>query len=240
MPIVALPALPPAFVSREERASGWTGNMLWTRDLLYHDPTRIEFTRFSVGEIEYCSSKPLLGTFEPPIHGSEGRFLVAEFAPEVVGRDRTLKKARQDWQFSFDREVQRILALQEFEIRDADKLLARKIHRYFDMNELRYATPLKLRAYGRILRIRGHRYQVRWIDGQTNWLSRNEIPSSILAFGVGQAFEAVVRRDARNWSLLRIESAFRTNALPEMSEAEADKLFSATKANLEVKQLDWD
>ncbi len=240
MPLVALPAIPPAIVSREERVYGWTGNMLLTRDLLNHDPTRIEFTRFTVGEIKYCSPKPLLGTFEPPIHSSDGRFLVAEFAPEVVGRGRTLKKARQDWQFGFDREVQRILALQDFEMTEADKRIARKIHRYFDLNELRYATPLKLRTYGRILRIRGHRYQVRWIDGQTNWLTRNEIPSSMLAFRVGQAFEAVVRRNPRTWNLLRIESAFPSSALPELTQEEADKLFSATKASLRVEQLEWD
>ncbi|MEZ6088159.1 MAG: hypothetical protein R3C05_09085 [Pirellulaceae bacterium] len=61
----------------------------------------------------------------------------------------------------------------------------------------------------------------------------------MVRFKAGQPFEAVVLRDPRTWKILRIESAFRAEVLPEVSEDEYVELFSATK-DTSVRTLGWD
>lgn len=240
MPFAAPAALPPVVISRDIRDENhWGRGIEWADGLLYLDPTRFEFARFKIGDIRYRSLQPLKANYNPPAFDRSGRVTVQGLSPEIIGRGSSLKEAKRDWQLNLDAEVQRLFGTQEFELTTEDKTLLRKLNQFFDLNELRYSTPIAVRSYGRLLGVRGHKYRVRWVDGTKSTLSRKQIPASMVPFQAGQPFEAVVSRDPRTWNILRIESAFRANGLPAVSEEEAVELFSATK-DTSVRTLGWD
>lgn len=243
MPFVPPAALPPVAITREYREpvqSHWTPGFSWANDLLERDATRFQFTQFRVAELLYRASQPLRASYEPPISGRDGRFIVEGLHPEIVGRGRSLQQAQRDWELNLDAHVQRLLAKQDFEQSAEDRKLIGKLHQYFDFNELKYANPIRTRAYGRLVGLRGHKYRVRWVDGTKSTLSRHQIPGNMVAYRVGQPFEAVVQRNARTWQLIKVESAFAARPLPKVSKDEADELFSAKASHTPARTLGWD
>jgi len=239
MPIAMPVPLPPAIVTRDELHSQWHGDVSWTSSLLYRDSLLQLVGNFKVGDCKYHPIAPLHGSYEPPMNGHRGRFLVAGLEDCVVGYGATLFEARRDWELGVDALIQNLLATLDFERTGEQAKLWSKLFEYFDLNEIRYANPLRIRAFGQLIGVRGHKYRIQWIDGSRNIVERKNIPAELVRFNVGQPFDAVVSRDARTWKLIRIDSVFAAKSLPNVSIDEARELLAPQKSETERKSLDW-
>lgn len=241
MPLVMPPALPPTFHSREATTEFWgTRDAVWSRDLLYCDPMRQFVESFTIGDVYYRVLRQLPALYEPPMGGRQGRFIAAPLSPDFVGNGDTLEAAREDWQLQIDFAIQRFLAMQDFEFTSDQRRQRRVLSRYFDLNEIRYSQPLKVRAYGELVSQYPRPIRVRWVDGTKNTLTRQQISSEMVGFVVGQPFEAVVERNPRTWELIRIQAAFRTTGLPSVSADEAAELLQNVSSTRNLPPLSWD
>ena len=240
MPFTPPPALPPAPHVREEFDWTWRRGILWNPDLFYCDPTRHEVDSFRVGNIFYRMLRPLYATFEPAMFGKPGRLIIHGLESQYLGKGSTFEEARENWELQIDSAIQELLATQDFERTLEQKRHWHLLCEYFDLNEIRYSRPLKIRAYGRLLRKHSNVYQVRWIDGSKHTFTRDQVADEMAAFRINQSFEAVLLRDPRTWQLLRIESAFPTSGLPAISAEEADELLSSGTPTAELPELEWD
>ncbi len=239
MAFVLPPPLPPPVFAREESEWEWQrGGMLWSRDLFYCDPTRHELASFKVGGVFYCLLHPVRAIYEPPIAGKSGRLIAHGLEKHFVGKGPTLEEAREDWQLQIDFAIQQLLATQDFERTVEEQGQWRVLCQYFDLNEIRYSRPLRIRAYGRLLSNHSRKFRVRWIDGEKHVFTREQIADEMVAFRPGQPFEAVVLREPRTWRLLRIESAFPARNLPEVSDQEARELLAGK--SVQHAELEWD
>lgn len=241
MPLVAAYTPPPIVNVREDSGwCDWQRDTFWSQDLFYCDPTRHMLKSFRVGEMLYEGLRPIHATFEPPVSGRQGRFIVAGLEEYFVGRGNTFDDAYEDWTLIIDFSIQQLLATQDFERTAEQNHQWHLLSQYFDLNEIRYSRPLRIRAYGRLLSNRGHQYRVRWIDGTKSKFTRDRVPEEVVGFRVGQPFEAVVLRDARTWQLLRVESAFATSSLPHVTEADANEFLRDVPSSNELPELPWD
>lgn len=232
-------SLPPSIGIHKSVDTDWTWEcgIFWNRDQLFRDPTLYEMQSFRVGGILYRLPRPLLATFEPPVAHKLGRFIVNGLETYFVGRGKTVEEAREDWEGQIDFSIQQLLAVQDFERTEEQQKQWHLLCRYFDMNEIRYSNPLKIRAYGRLLSTHSREFRIRFIDGEKVTLSRTEIADEMVRFLPGQPFEAVVLRDPRTWKLIRIESAFPTSLLPQVTEEEANEILAHCPA---ISELEWD
>lgn len=221
----------------------------WNRTYLYEDPSQLVINRFIVGDVEYVPNHVLVANYEPPVGGVQARFIVAELHSlrglmediEFVGRGASLKASKLDWSMQVDTAIQRLFAKQDFERTSSEEKLWRGLGRFFDLNSIRYSIPLKIRAYGTLESIRGHRYIVRWLDsGRVNRLNRKDIPSAMVSFRCGQPFEAVVIRNARDFKLIGIESVFATSSLPRSTDEDASLLSKPVYDPAKYPTLDWE
>lgn len=240
MPFAALPATPPSAFVREESGWSWQRDILWSWDLLYCDPTQQLVDSFRVGETFYRMLCPLPGVFEPPIMGKSGRFIVSGLEPHFIGKGGSLDEAQEDWKLSIDLAVQQLLATQDFERSGQERSQWGLLSRYFDLNEIRYSRPLKIRDYGRLVSNHSRRFRVRWIDGSTDKFTRAQIPDVLVGFRVGQPFEAVVRRNPRTWVRIAVDAVFATSELPLVSEQEAKELLGDVSSAKSLPKLSWD
>ncbi len=158
---------------------------------------------------------------------------------DFIGRGKTLKLARQDWESQVDYAIQHLLSLQDFERTPTWQTVWKVLGKCFDLNEIRYSIPLKVRSIGTLEGIRGHRYKIRWLDGRKSKLNRKEIPCEMVSLRPGQVFEAVLVRDARSWRILKILSAFATGPIASLSKEDATNLLRANRQELK-QELSWD
>lgn len=224
----------------EESGIDRRGRIEWPAELLYCDPTRQLVDSFRVADVYYRLSSAMHGTFEPGMGERPGRFVVAELASDFVGIGGDLDEAKLDWQLQVDHAIQRLLGLQDFERTLEDRRISSMLTNFFDFNEIRYSQPIKAREMGTIVSAYPRATKVKWIDGQTNNLKRDQIPVEMVGYKVGQPFEAVVERDSRTWQLIRIASAFRCTNLPYVSEKDAINLLGEAPSTKDLPHLDWD
>ena len=203
---------------------------------------------FRVGDVSYSVNHSLHGQYEPPISQTSGRFFVSELLRldgklegiEFIGRGKSIVLARRNWEFGVDRAIQRLLSLQDFERNENESFAWSVLSSHFDLTAIRYSAPLKIRTFGRLEGIRGNRYIVRWLDGKRKKFARQQIPSEMVGFRIGQSFEGIVIRDARTFEPLEISAAFPMKALPNVTAEEAIKLLGPKSIIESASQLDWD
>lgn len=212
----------------------------WSKDLLYWDPNRQLVDAFKVGDTTYKPLKPMEASFEPPMYGRPGRFVVPTLSNLFVGRGKTLEEAKEDWTYGIDQSIQRLLSLREFELNDSEREQLSILKRAFDLNEIRYGRPLAVRQYGQVVSIYPRPNRIRWLDGTTSTLRRDQLPAEVIGFRVGQPFDAVVERDARSGLLLKVIAAFPCRPLPAVSEEEAENLLKEVPSSKDRRKLSWD
>ncbi len=240
MPLVATPDLQPnvVYASSLEGYGGWDLDS-FLRYAQFPTLSRRVIDSFTVGETHYRLLRPAPTRFEPPVHGADGRFLVQGLESEFIGRGRTMVDARKDWELAVDAAIQRLLATEDFERTPKQVSLWNMLSAHFDLNEIRYSQPMKIRSYGRLVRRRAHSYRVRWIDGSTNLLDRAAVPPEFVTFCDGQTFEAVLQRNSRTWALESILAVFKTSDLPAVNEKDASEFFGSASRR-DLRELSWD
>jgi hypothetical protein len=224
----------------EQRVGNWHGEVVADREWLVCDSTRQAFSAFRVGEVTYRSNKVLRASFVPPFPGTEGRFVVDGLQDLEVGYGNTLDTARRDWELRVDMRIQRLLATQDFEQTSSEKKDLETLNRYFDLSKVRYASLLKVRAVGKLVAVYPRPWKVRWIDGTSSTLIREQLPIELVRMSVGRKFEAVVERDPRDWSLVRILSAFPCQISDEPDAVSAEAILSSIPTTGKLPDLEWD
>lgn len=237
MPFTA--ELPPIVRHISQLEENWKKQSPWDRELLYYDTTKQLVGNFVVGDMTYQLRQTLEASYEPPIANKQGRFLVPQLARIIIGRGADLGSSKYDWELKVDEKIQTLLAKQEFERTHQDIEEWELLNRHFNLAELKYSTPADIRVYGCLEKIRGHVRQVRWLDGTITRFRRHQIPAQMVAFKLGQPFEAVLRRDCRNWKALSISAVFPTSSLPEVSEDDAEVILGKTPSVAARAQLDF-
>lgn len=231
--------LPPIVRYDDQVEEGWIKQSPWDTDLLYYDTTRQLIGNFKVGDVIYQMRQSLQATYEPPIANTGGRFLVTQLAKVVIGRGPDLESAKYDWELKVDEKIQTLLAKQDFERTNEDIEEWEMLNRHFNLAELKYSTPADVRVYGCLEKIRGHIRQVRWLDGTISKFRRHQIPARMVTFKPGQPFEAILKRDSRNWKVLSISAVFPSHSLHEVSEAEAEAILGNIPSITERAQLNF-
>ena len=90
---------------------------------------------------------------------------------------------------------------------------------------------VNLRSIGTLIKMRGDGYIIRWLDGGTATLTRDQVPPQFTDIRLGQTFECNVDRNACNWQLLRMTKVCKTQPMPPVRELEAIRLFSSQQLN---------
>ncbi len=241
MPFALPPEVPSIVVARDNRAEDWYDDAFANREWFVCDSTRQTFRSFRVGDVTYRSSKMLRASFAPPFPGGvPGRYVVDDLQSLVVGYGNTLDAARRDWELGIDMLIQNTLATHDFELSAAEKDHREIINRFFDLAQIRYASLLRVRSVGKLMAVHPRPWRIRWIDGTSNELMREQLPVEMVRLRPGQMFEAVVERDPRDWTLVRVISVFPCLDFASDSETTADEILSSVPTTAELPDLDWD
>ncbi len=235
MPHVPPPQDPPAYVSTSD---SWFGSIVRKQDWFLCDATRQFVGAFQVGDVLYKPRKRLTANFTPPFPGVDGRFAVADL-PGLTGFGKTMDSARKNWELRADAMIQQLLGVQDFERTEEDVVNWKNLSECFDLAEIRYSTPLQVRNYGRLVSEFPRPWKVRWIDGTTSKLQRDQIPAELVRFPLGQEFEAVIEQDSRTGDLKKIVSVFRSNRV-RVSTEEARELLANTGSPNGLPEASWD
>jgi len=236
-----LPPQPPnPIVRRVDRdAANWIQSPKWDNKLLYCDTTRQLVRNFNVGEVVYRLRQPLEAIYEPPVSNRPGRFVVTQLADTVIGSGGDLESAKKDWELKVDEAIQSLLVQQDFERSVEDQKHWELMNRHFNLSEMRYSTPADVRVYGRLEKVRAHVRQVRWLDGSISRFRRDQIPAQMVAFKLGQSFEAVVKRDNRSWDAIEVSSVFPVPSLPSVSDDRAQEILDRVPSIKHRNALDF-
>jgi hypothetical protein len=177
-----------------------------------------------VGPTVYPLGAPTRGYFLPPRATCGGKFWVDGFSPKFAGEGETVLTARTDWEENVHSEFQRLYAMRDFEMSDADRetwgLLAERI----DVELYREMTPLIGREIGKVMAATPGRRRIQWLDGMSDDFTLSQVPGAFAAYKAGSWFEAQVVRNPLNGRFMEILSAQRITSLDAITPAEVREL----------------
>lgn len=172
--------------------------------LASNDPLQKTIDRIEVEDASYRLRFPCQGIFSPPQPYRAGRFRVYEFPEVLAGEGATIRDAFADWKHKVDTEVQRLLLLRPFEMTATDSEMFRQLDRVIDLAAYRESVPLLVRAFGVIWKERGAQKLIRWENGQTTQIDRQQYPAEMAGYRVGQHFEATYAQSRRTGRLEKV------------------------------------
>jgi hypothetical protein len=179
-----------------------------------------------IGQTVYPLSAPTRGFFVPPRPTGGGKFWVDGFSPRFAGGGETLLTARTDWEENVHLEFQRLYAMRDFEMTEADRdswaLLAGRI----DVDLYREMTPLIGREIGKVVAATPGRRRLQWLDGTSDEFTLSQVPGAFAAYRPGSWFEAQVVRNPQTGRFMEILSAQRITSLDGITPGEIRDLES--------------
>lgn len=215
MPIAAVPyCTPPAYVAPADVADDHRSGGVFATDAI-----RSQLSELSVAGLTYPLRRSCHASYLPVA----GEFLVEEFS-SFVGRGKTLEDARENWMLNVHAVFQDLVCKRPFEMTNEDRKVWSVLSGNIDAAVFRNHTPIQVRQFGRISKVRPFPQEIRWEDGTKDEIRLDQVSTpEFVTFKAGQPLEAVVARDPVDFRLLRIvhvERKAEPTRLPEGEEAE--------------------
>ena len=192
----------------------------------------ISIEEIRIGHTVYPLRSPTRAFYFPVRATALGKFLVEGFSPKFSGEGTSLVTARTDWEENVHLAFQRLYAMRNFEMTEADRENWTFLTERIDVDLYRNMTPLVGREIGKVISAESGRHRIRWVDGSPEVFTLGQVPGSFAAYKAGAWFEAQVVRDRQSGRLVEILSAQRITSLDGITPAEVDELqaqFPTTK-----------
>lgn len=152
-------------------------------------------------------------TVTPPRFGGTWRCEADALGSELVGRGSTADEAIQDWRKRFRMTAQRFMEMRPFEMTEADSELWARLQAVIDVPRYKATKPMVIRQVGAVVKKRPGLIVVVWEDGARERVDPDVFDETFSRFGVGQAFEATVTRNAYTFRMLRADAVRKLSAV---------------------------
>ena len=198
------------------------------------DCNSVQLSRIEVGDVAYPIRRTLLGRY----YRSLEQFLVDGWSPAVIGRGESQSVAIRDFELKVHSLVQGLLAMRPFELSENDKQAISQVERYIDLTVFRNTHPIRTRQFGVVSKVRPYPSEIKWENGSLDSITLDRVANAeFVNFKAGQPLEAIVERDPRTFSLLRIVHVAKRASTRQWTEQEELELMNSI-GSLSNSELD--
>lgn len=122
-----------------------------------------------------------------------------------------------------------------------DRLVWETLNAVIDVTVYRNTTPIVVRQFGRIRKVRPYPVEVEWEDGQREQVTFADVADpDYVTYRPGQPFEAIVQRDPLTFGLLRVIHIRRQSEARRLAPHDEQALLAdAGSTTLLVQDTQW-
>ncbi|MEX0702016.1 MAG: hypothetical protein WD069_07965 [Planctomycetales bacterium] len=220
------------------------GDAHWT-DLCVDAHRHLEqagkLTHLDVGKAQYALRGPR-AIHVDPVADHEWTYTVEGFSPRFVGRGESIDASRKDFGVMVHKAFQMLVGLRPFRMTPEQHSDWRILEDAIDVDAYRASVPLTIIEVGVVTAAGSDGCTVKWIDGDREEHVRfEEAPPEFAALSSGQWIEALVERQAIDYSLNAIRFVRNTEALEVMDAEECDRWIRTLPSDdsLPRSEIEW-
>ncbi|MEW4527736.1 MAG: hypothetical protein ACF8PG_06095 [Maioricimonas sp. JB045] len=208
-----------------------------SRSMFASDLVRETLWQIDIAGVRYPLRHRCLASYIP----AEGCFLLQGFSPRFVGRGSHRDEARENCFLAIHAAVQTLLHKRPFEMPPEEQRDWSLLSERIDVTVLRNNTPVQVRQFGRVNKVRPYPVEILWEDGRREPIDVRRVNApDFITYRAGQPFEAIVERDPVDFRLRRIIHIERRSQPSRLAaDQEADLLRSIGSAKT-LPETGWD